>query len=177
MRGFGKLALGSVGLFMLAGFGPLAAQSREPFPGLDAYITKAVQTWKIPGVSVAIVRNDSVIYAKGFGVLAVNSQTPVNERTLFEIGSSSRRYRDARRDAGERRQDALGRPVDHVPARLPAVRRNANGAVTLRDAHASQWHRAASWCGSALGWSRRGLASRAIHQAESPFDQSTHIRT
>jgi len=46
-----------------------AAAAQEPYPGLDAYIAKAVQTWKIPGMSVAIVRNDSVIYTKGFGTL------------------------------------------------------------------------------------------------------------
>jgi CubicO group peptidase (beta-lactamase class C family) len=44
-------------------------RAQEPYPGLDAYITKAVQTWKTPAISVAIVRNDSVIYTKGFGTL------------------------------------------------------------------------------------------------------------
>ena len=29
---------------------PAVAQAREPYPGLDAYIAKAVQTWKIPGL-------------------------------------------------------------------------------------------------------------------------------
>src|SRR4029078_4755302 len=65
------------------------AQSREPYPGFDAYVTRAIQTWKIPGLSIAIVRNDSVIYAKGFGVASVQTHAPVNERTLFEIGSRS----------------------------------------------------------------------------------------
>ena len=57
------------------------AQPREPYPGLDTYIANAVQQWNIPGAAVAIVRNDSVIYAKGFGVLAEGSTAPVNERT------------------------------------------------------------------------------------------------
>jgi CubicO group peptidase (beta-lactamase class C family) len=68
----------------------IAAQ--EPFPGLDAYIAKAVQASKIPGVGVAIVRNDSVLYTKGFGVLAAGSTTPVDDQTLFEIGSSSKSF-------------------------------------------------------------------------------------
>ena len=33
----------------------VAAQNTEPFPGLDNYVTKAMQTWKIPGLAVAIV--------------------------------------------------------------------------------------------------------------------------
>lgn len=69
-----------------------AAQQREPFPGLDAYIANAVKQWKVPGIGVAIVRNDSVLFTKGFGTLAVNGTTPVNENTLFEIGSSSKAF-------------------------------------------------------------------------------------
>jgi CubicO group peptidase (beta-lactamase class C family) len=71
---------------------PLSLTAQEPYPGFDAYVTKALQTLKVPGAAVAIVRNDSVIYTKGFGVLAAGSQTPVNEHTLFEIGSSSKAF-------------------------------------------------------------------------------------
>jgi CubicO group peptidase (beta-lactamase class C family) len=38
-----------------------------------------------------MVRNDSVIYAKGFGVQKTGANVPVNDQTLFEIGSSSNR--------------------------------------------------------------------------------------
>jgi CubicO group peptidase (beta-lactamase class C family) len=69
-----------------------SAAAQEPFPGLEAYIAKAVQASKIPGIGVAIVRNDSVLYTKGFGVLAAGSTTPVNDETLFEIGSSSKSF-------------------------------------------------------------------------------------
>ena len=41
------------------------AQAREAYPGLDAYIDAALATWKVPGVAVAIVRNDSIIHARG----------------------------------------------------------------------------------------------------------------
>src|SRR5436190_16367878 len=69
-----------------------AAQGKEPYPGFDAYVAKAIALWKVPGLSIAIVRNDSVIYAKGFGVLSAAGKTPVNEKTLFEIGSSSKAF-------------------------------------------------------------------------------------
>src|SRR6266496_2835830 len=68
------------------------ANAQEPFPGLDAYVNKAIRDWKVPGVGIAIVRNDSVLYTKGFGVLAVGMTTPVNDQTLFEIGSSSKAF-------------------------------------------------------------------------------------
>src|SRR6476620_7338945 len=69
-----------------------SAAAQEPFPGLDAYITKAVQAAKVPGIGVAIVRNDSVLYTKGFGVLVAGSTTPVDDQTLFESGSSSKSF-------------------------------------------------------------------------------------
>ena len=112
-----------------------AAQTKEPYPGLDAYITKAVQAWKIPGAAVAIVRNDSIIYAKGFGVLVAGSSTAVNERTLFEIGSSSKAFTATTVamlvSDGKMRWDA---PLTEY---LPDFRMYdpvANGAVTIRDA-------------------------------------------
>ena len=70
----------------------LSAQAREPFAGLDAYVNAAIKTWNVPGLSIAIVRNDSVIYAKGYGVQDVTRRTPVDERTIFAIGSSSKAF-------------------------------------------------------------------------------------
>jgi CubicO group peptidase (beta-lactamase class C family) len=69
-----------------------AQTGREPYPGWDAYVTQALATWKVPGASVAIVRNDSVIYAKGYGVRLVGASQPVDERTIFAIGSSSKAF-------------------------------------------------------------------------------------
>src|SRR5256885_3491632 len=48
----------------------VAAQAKEPYAGFDAYVNKAMKDWKIPGLSIAIVRHDSVVYAKGYGVVA-----------------------------------------------------------------------------------------------------------
>ncbi|WP_337172161.1 alpha/beta fold hydrolase [Gemmatimonas aurantiaca] len=73
----------------------LGAQSREPFPGLDAYVNKALESMKVPGLGLAIVRNDSVIYVKGYGVRDVNTKAPVEERTIFAIGSSSKAFTSA----------------------------------------------------------------------------------
>lgn len=70
----------------------LPAQTREPFAGLDAYVNAAIAQWKVPGLAIAIVRNDSVTYTKGYGVQDVMKRTPVDERTIFAIGSSSKAF-------------------------------------------------------------------------------------
>ena len=88
--------LASVAALCVVAIAPLRAQTgREPFPGWDAYVTKALATWKVPGTAIAIVRNDSVIYAKGYGVRRVGGAEPVDERTVFAIGSSSKAFTSA----------------------------------------------------------------------------------
>jgi CubicO group peptidase (beta-lactamase class C family) len=77
------------GLAALLG-APLPAQ--EPFPGLDRYITQAMAGWKVPGLAIAVVRNDSVLYLKGYGVQKSGAPAAVDERTLFEIGSSRKSF-------------------------------------------------------------------------------------
>ena len=62
---------------------------------IDAFITKAMADWKMPGFSVAIVKNDSVIFAKGYGVKDITKNEPVDENTLFVIASCSKAFTTA----------------------------------------------------------------------------------
>ena len=71
------------------------APAREPFPGLDAYVTKAMADWKVPGVGLAIIRNDSVLYARGYGVRNLATGEPADGQTLFGIGSASKAFTTA----------------------------------------------------------------------------------
>jgi len=114
---------------------PLPARAQEPFPGLDAYATRALATWHVPGISIAIVRNDSVLYTKGYGVRAAGATAPVDDRTLFEIGSSSKAFTATvvamLVGEGKMRWDA------HLTDYLPGFRlydQYANAELTLRDA-------------------------------------------
>ena len=58
----------------------------------DAYMLKAMREWKVPGMAIAIVRNDSIVFAKGYGVRKLGDPTPVDARTLFAIGSASKAF-------------------------------------------------------------------------------------
>jgi len=57
---------------------------------LDAYITRGLQDWRIPGLSIAIVRGDSVVYAKGFGVRTAGRPERVDADTRFGIMSTTK---------------------------------------------------------------------------------------
>ena len=69
---------------------PLDTPARTSSLNTDAlrtYINTHMQQWEIPGMAVAIVRNDRVIFSEGFGEKKLGSGDPVNEHTLFGIAS------------------------------------------------------------------------------------------
>ncbi len=88
---FSKFSVGAL-LSLLTVVAPAAAQQPDPLRGLDAYIDKARQDWGVAGLAVAIVKGDSVIYAKGFGLRDAGKPEKVGERTLFAIGSNSKSF-------------------------------------------------------------------------------------
>lgn len=74
----------------------VAAQSLpQQIAALDAYIAKARDDWKVPGLAVAIVQGDKVLLSKGYGVLEAGSSNPVDEHSLFAIASNSKAFTSA----------------------------------------------------------------------------------
>lgn len=59
---------------------------------LDIYVERALGEWKIPGVSVAIVKNGKVVFIKGYGVKELGSTDKVDANTLFMIGSNTKAF-------------------------------------------------------------------------------------
>lgn len=131
------------------------AAAQEPFPGLDAYVTKAMADWKVPGLGLTIVRNDSVLYTKGYGVRKVGAATPVDDRTLFEIGSSSKSFTATL--VAMLVTDGRMRWDDRISVYLPGFRLQdpvASAELTLRDALS---HRSGLSRGD-LSWMAAGIS-------------------
>ncbi len=59
---------------------------------IDEYAAKAMRDWKVPGFAMAIVKDDKVIFAKGYGVRKLGESAPVDERTLFAIASNTKAF-------------------------------------------------------------------------------------
>ncbi|MCF8261633.1 MAG: serine hydrolase [Melioribacteraceae bacterium] len=80
-------------VFLLVGicFATNLAQSTK-LDSLDVYITKSMKEWTLPGLSVAIIHNDTVRYLKGFGVKSVNTNDEVDENTNFQLASLSKAF-------------------------------------------------------------------------------------
>ena len=72
------------------------AQVRPAVPGdLEAYAERARKTFEVPGLSVAIVKDGQVVFAKGFGVKKLGEPAPVDENTLYGIGSNTKAFTTA----------------------------------------------------------------------------------
>ena len=115
-----------VGAVALSAGRPIAAQKPAAPVNLkdfDAYVAKAMKDWKVPGMAIAIVKNDSIVFAKGYGVRKLGDPTPVDPQTVFAIGSASKAFTSAAVammvDDG---RDEVGRPDHDVSAGLPDVR-------------------------------------------------------
>lgn len=59
---------------------------------LDAYIETIRQQWLVPGMSVALLRDGETLLAKGYGVKEKGKPDPVNEATVYQIGSVSKSF-------------------------------------------------------------------------------------
>ena len=78
-------------LFAVVAFLPAYGQE-APLNGFDDYVNKALRDWEVPGLAIAIVKDDRIVLAKGYGVRKLGDPALVNERTLFAIGSSSKAF-------------------------------------------------------------------------------------
>jgi CubicO group peptidase (beta-lactamase class C family) len=79
-----------LGLLLLPAQAPGAEPKEQA--ALDALVDEAVQAWGLPGLAVAVVRDDEVIYLCGAGVREVGKKDPVTADTQFAIGSCTKAF-------------------------------------------------------------------------------------
>lgn len=72
---------------LAAGLGN-AADERED--RIDALVTALMKRHKVPGVSVAVVQDGKIAWARGWGVKAADAKDPVDADTLFQAASISK---------------------------------------------------------------------------------------
>src|SRR5258708_9271938 len=76
--------------FVLLTAAPMAAQRTPDFAAFDRYVDKAVRDWKAPGLAIAVVKDDSLVFAKGYGAIELGKPARVNEHTRFAIASTTK---------------------------------------------------------------------------------------
>jgi CubicO group peptidase (beta-lactamase class C family) len=70
---------------------PLLAQQAPP-ADLDEYVARSMKTFEVPGMAVAVVKDGKVVASKGYGVRKLGDATPVDQNTLFGIGSNTKAF-------------------------------------------------------------------------------------
>jgi len=59
---------------------------------IDRLVERTLKTFNVPGIAVAIVKDDKVVFEKGYGVASLNTHKKVDENTLFGIASNSKAF-------------------------------------------------------------------------------------
>lgn len=158
----GRRAL-SAGALLLFVASPASGQKKgDPLAGLDASIEKVRESFHIAGLAVGIVRNDSLIYAKGFGEKEIGKGDRVTPTTVFAIGSNTKSFTATAAamlvDDGKLRwDDKVTRWLPGFQLYDPYITRE----LTMRDvlSHRSGWDGVATRCGT--GPAIRGARSSA----------------
>jgi CubicO group peptidase (beta-lactamase class C family) len=71
---------------------PARAQQAAAPPALDAFVQRAMRTFEVPGVSLAVVKDGRVVAASGYGLKKLGEPAPVDARTLFGIASNTKAF-------------------------------------------------------------------------------------
>ena len=142
-------------IFVVAWAQILPAQTAPP-ADLDSFVAKALKTFQVPGLSVAIVKDGKTVLAKGCRVRKMGNPTPVDENTLFGIGSNTKAFTSAALatlvDEGKLSWD------DRVYERLPGFQMYdpyVSHEMTIRDLLT---HIAAGWA-----WAKGSALLAALH--------------
>jgi len=65
-------------------------QVKAALPKLEKYTQDAMAKTGVPGVAIAVVFEDQVVYEKGFGVREAGKQAPIIGDTVFQLASVSK---------------------------------------------------------------------------------------
>ena len=87
-----RLKIGIVTLSALLLIQTGFSQTEEQLNALDAYYAKAMKEWNIPGMAIAIVSGDEIVFSKGYGYADIEKELPVTNNTLFAIASNSKAF-------------------------------------------------------------------------------------
>ncbi len=71
---------------------PLLSQTTKQLAHLDAYYQKTLDQWHIPGMAIAIIKEDKIIFSKGYGFANIKKKIKVDGNTLFAIASNSKAF-------------------------------------------------------------------------------------
>lgn len=83
-------------LFLLIALFAAAVSGQNVLPAqleeIDSYAQKVMKDWNQPGMAIAVVKGDKVVFQKGYGVREIGKAEKVDGDTLFAIASNSKAF-------------------------------------------------------------------------------------
>lgn len=62
---------------------------------LDVYFEKALADWEVPGMAIGIVKNDTLVFDKGYGVREIGKPEKIDANSMFAIASNTKAFTSA----------------------------------------------------------------------------------
>ncbi len=78
------------GMVFIAGCTSTSQKTTGKLDGFDDFVSQKMAEYEVPGAVVGIVKNDTVVYLKGFGVREIGKPEKVDPDTRFQIASVSK---------------------------------------------------------------------------------------
>jgi CubicO group peptidase (beta-lactamase class C family) len=85
----------AIALFMRASAIAQATPQNQYGNTFAQFVLDAMEAAKTPGAAVAIIKGDQVVYAKGFGIASIETNTAITTDTLFRLGSTTKMFTSA----------------------------------------------------------------------------------
>jgi CubicO group peptidase (beta-lactamase class C family) len=92
---FFRPAAAVVAALLMLAFSPAAGAGHAPpdeLAGIEEVIERGMRDWGIPGLAVAVVKDDELVWARGFGVRRLGEDGPVDADTLFNVASVTKAF-------------------------------------------------------------------------------------
>src|SRR5688500_13705690 len=102
--------------------------------GFDAYMAKILKDWNAPGIGVAVVSEDRLKFAKGYGYRDYGKKLPFTPKTMVQIASNTKLFTAVA--AGllvEEGKLTWAKPVSELVPGIQSHRYQLDSTVTLRD--------------------------------------------
>src|SRR4030095_562615 len=123
---------------------------------IDSYVRQKMQARRIPGVALAVVENGKITFQRAYGVANLETETPVNTNSIFEIASVTKQFTAAAimmlvEEGKVRLDDPIAAYINSAPeagakitvrhllthtsgiVSAPIVRVDAQGKLTMRE--------------------------------------------
>jgi CubicO group peptidase (beta-lactamase class C family) len=87
------IVIGIIILFILVSNYVAAQESPSQIEEkVDPVIQQVMKSYDLPGMAIAIVKDDEIVYAKGFGVKNLETKDPITAKSLFHMASVSKPF-------------------------------------------------------------------------------------